>query len=666
VKSQPKKAPRIGRPILLSGVVVLSIAALALGTIALLPALRGSGPGELQSRLAEARAAMARGAYDEADNLLASLSGRGADDAEARALLEALTKRRNALKLAESYRDRGEYDRALEIVDGLLLDNPEDATARNLLDGVIAAKRGADTKRTEAERLALDKQQKTLKDSLATLSDTIKEQSREKVTVQPEPPKKAADDSSRLERERVDKINRLTQQGVELLNGGKYAEAKKAFEQLLELDPESAMGQAYLGYTLFQANPDDPTAQQQAIQLLTKSIQKDPSLWQPHDYLGQIYEKSNDTQNALREYKEAARLNPRNFDILYALGKLQYNSRQYDEAARSFGAAASVDPKAARAHFNKAMSLLQTRDFPKALQAFQDAASAQPDYAKAYYEIGKILWKQNQDVPKALTAFRSAVKYDPRNAIYLRNLGEILSTSGNFREAESYFTQALAVEPGHAETNYNLAIVKIGLGAPKDAILYAKAAVDASPSTARYNHQLGLAYESSGDTASAIRYYGLAVQHDATYVAPLVNLGKLYDDGGRYDEALAVLTKAAQLAPEDFAANNNLGNAYAHKGLHQQAMERFQVALRARPTATATRYNLGLSYAELSRDGEAKQAFLDVVKIDATYWDAYLKLARLLVKEGDKQSAKSFLQTLLEKNPRYEKKDEATKLLGQL
>jgi tetratricopeptide (TPR) repeat protein len=692
VKSpRPAATPRVSHPILLGAVAALAALALVLG--ALLLALPGSGGDSRDSLMTDALDSVARGDYGRAEAILGRLP-RG--DAEARAMLDSLVRRRNTLTLAEGYRDRGEYDRALELVDGLLLDSPQDATARAMLDSVVAAKRGADAKRAEAERLADEKQQKALKDGLASLGSTIT-QTRDRAAADPEATRRAAEDAARraaedasrkaaedasrratdealkaaenatrAERARVDTIGRLNRQAADLVASGKYSEARAVIDKLLEADPDSALGKAYLGYTLTMANPRDAATLEQAIQLLTRSIQQDPSLWQPHAYLAQIYEKNNDTTNALREYKEAARLNPSDFEIQFAMGKLQYNARQFEDAARSFGAAAAISPKEAKAHFNKGMSLLQLQDYPKALQAFQLAAGAQPDYAKAYFETGKILWKQNQDVPRALAAFRSAVRYDPRNAGYLRNLGEILSASGSYREAESTLAQALAIEPGHAETNYNLAIVKMGLGAPRDAVAYAKAAVDASPSTARYNFQLGLAYETTGDAASAIRYYGLAAQHDPAYVPPLVNLGKLYDEAGRYDEALAVLLKATQLSPEDFAGNNNLGNAYAHKGLYQQAMERFQAALRSRPTAATTRYNLGLAHAELGRDAEAKQDFLDVLKIDPAYWDAYLKLARLLVKEGDKQSAKSFLQTLLDKNPRYEKRDEATKLLGQL
>ncbi|KKL29016.1 hypothetical protein LCGC14_2369390, partial [marine sediment metagenome] len=47
-------------------------------------------------------------------------------------------------------------------------------------------------------------------------------------------------------------------------------------------------------------------------------------------------------------------------------------------------------------------------------------------------------------------------------------------------------------------------------------------------------------------------------------------------------------------------------------------------------------------------------------------WDAYYQLAKVLIKEGDEDSARSFMETLLKKNPGYKKRDEVESLLQKL
>jgi TolA-binding protein len=56
----------------------------------------------------------------------------------------------------------------------------------------------------------------------------------------------------------------------------------------------------------------------------------------------------------------------------------------------------------------------------------------------------------------------------------------------------------------------------------------------------------------------------------------------------------------------------------------------------------------------------------ELIKIDASYWDAYLKLAQIFIKEGNQQDAKTILETLLAKNPKYENRDEAQRLLDKM
>ena len=57
---------------------------------------------------------------------------------------------------------------------------------------------------------------------------------------------------------------------------------------------------------------------------------------------------------------------------------------------------------------------------------------------------------------------------------------------------------------------------------------------------------------------------------------------------------------------------------------------------------------------------------MELVKIDPAYWDGYYQLALVLIKEGNNEMARSFIDTLLQKNPDYEKRAEAESLLAKL
>ena len=83
--------------------------------------------------------------------------------------------------------------------------------------------------------------------------------------------------------------------------------------------------------------------------------------WLPHRTLGEIYDSRKLADDAMREYKIAARLNPDDADTLYALGKLRYRARLFPDAFKSFDACVKLRPDFTSAHFNKAIDSRSAR-----------------------------------------------------------------------------------------------------------------------------------------------------------------------------------------------------------------------------------------------------------------------------------------------------------------
>jgi len=132
------------------------------------------------------------------------------------------------------------------------------------------------------------------------------------------------------------------------------------------------------------------------------------------------------------------------------------------------------------------------------------------------------------------------------------------------------------------------------------------------------------------------------------------------------DKALPVLLSAQDILPESYEVQNNLGNVYLHQQQYQDSVTHLSKALTIQPSSTVTEYNLGLAYTENGQTAQAKTAFLDVIAHDSSYHDAYIKLARLYIKDGANKDAKDLLTKLMGRNPKTEVKDEAQKLLDQL
>jgi tetratricopeptide (TPR) repeat protein len=574
----------------------------------------------------------------------------------------------NTLALARQYLERGEFQSAQDLLNGLLLSDANDPSARALLDQLITAKKAAEEAARQEGLAAQRNQQNQLQASLDELGQNIRTSGgTERIVIQqptpkPEDPNAAA---TAAEKARKKQVQDLLSRGASLFNAERYPEARKTFEDALALDPENAQALAYAGRSWFKEKPDDPEALQKAAELSNRAITKDPNLWVPHDTLGQIYEQRKLYDEAEKEYRIASRLNPGDAEILYNLGKVQYYAKRYTEAVASFDSCLKLKPSHENALFRRGMSLIQLGDRDKALQSMRAATAAKKDFHQAWYYAG-VLQKENGALAGAEDALKKAVEYAPGTTTYLRELGRVQVLRGEYAAAETSFTRALELEPTHAATVADMATVKIRLGKTQDGLAWAQKAQALAPDSAQASYTLGLAHEKLGNLDEAVKYYSQAVTQDPKHVEALTNLGGLYNSRGFPEKALPLLQSALAIEPRGYAVNLNLGTSYLRQAMYAEAIARFRTALAVTPGSGIARYNLGLAYMENNQLADAEQILVELIKVDAKYWDAYLKLAQVMVNEGNQAGAKTLLDSLLQKNPTYENRDEAQRLLDKL
>lgn len=565
-----------------------------------------------------------------------------------------------ALKKAAYYTGKGEYQEALSVLNTLSIDNPRVKAA---LDDVLAKKQAAEQAARQSELAALKAQQDQLKAGLAQLGDTLKNQ-KQQIVVQ-QPVKAPPEDASAKEKELAKKVQDLMQKGAAAFNAGRYAEARKSFEQASGLAPDNSDALAYAGLSYLRDNPDDPANVQKAVDLSNAAISRNPDNWIAHRTLGEVYDSRKLADQAMKEYATAARLNASDADTWYALGKLQYRAKLFADAQTSFQKCVSLRPDFTSAHFNRGMSLVQLGDKARALDAFKVSVATKKDFADGWYMVG-YLQRDKGDTAAALDAFKAAAQYAPTNAGYLRELGSAYMARSDYASAEGALSKSLALDPDNAVTNYNMASAKIKLGKPREALPFAQKAVDKDGGSASSTYVLGLASEKLGNTDDAVRYYSIAVQKNPKFAPALINLGSIFDSQGLPDKALPLLLAAQDVDPESYELQNNLGNVYLHQQQYDQSVTHLSKALGIQPSSTVTEYNLGLAYSETGQISQAKSSFVDVITRDPSNMDAYIKLARIFIKEGNSKDAKDLLTRLLAKSPKQAVRDEAQKLLDQL
>ncbi len=142
--------------------------------------------------------------------------------------------------------------------------------------------------------------------------------------------------------------------GVALMEQFKFEEAAREFEKNTRIDPSFVPGWVNLGIALFFQNDH----QAEATKAFQKALELDPKEIHAHFMMGLIY-RNEDRGEALAEFLEVNRQDPTDASANYFVG-LQYSrDREYSKAEQYLRRAIERQPYNVSAHYNLAISLLR-------------------------------------------------------------------------------------------------------------------------------------------------------------------------------------------------------------------------------------------------------------------------------------------------------------------
>ena len=105
--------------------------------------------------------------------------------------------------------------------------------------------------------------------------------------------------------------------------------------------------------------------------------------WVAHGRLGLVFSKQGRVDAAIREYREALRLNPDDADTHYDLANALCRKGLWDEAISQYREDLKLNPDDAAGHNNLGVALFQKGRLPDAVSEFQAALRLKPDYPEA-------------------------------------------------------------------------------------------------------------------------------------------------------------------------------------------------------------------------------------------------------------------------------------------
>lgn len=179
--------------------------------------------------------------------------------------------------------------------------------------------------------------------------------------------------------------------------------------------------------------------------------------------------------------------------------------------------------------------------------------------------------------------------------------------------------------------------------------------------------RLGMLQRQLGNYDAAISSFEQATKADPKNVNALLNEAMLFELQGNKDKAGETYNRILGLDPENWLALNNIAFLNADKGTNlDQAMTWAERAKKRQPNSPQISDTLGYVYLKKNRNAEALQIFKQVVQESPKNSTFRLHLAMALLKQGDKQGARSEAQKALESSTAPEQQSQIRSFVDQI
>ena len=154
----------------------------------------------------------------------------------------------------------------------------------------------------------------------------------------------------------------------------------------VEKSPQKSRPQNNLGNVLSrQGRTED------AIKLYLQALRINPDFEDAHNNLGLVLKKNGHIEEAKEHYLQALRINPESEKTHLNLGNILYNQGRTEEAKEHYLQALKKNPESEEAHNNLAILLVHIGNIERAIAYFRKALQINPDYVPAKNNLKKVL-----------------------------------------------------------------------------------------------------------------------------------------------------------------------------------------------------------------------------------------------------------------------------------
>jgi Flp pilus assembly protein TadD len=308
--------------------------------------------------------------------------------------------------------------------------------------------------------------------------------------------------------------------------------------------------------------------------------------------------------------------------------------RRFAEAVRDFEEAACLDPRAPGVFYGLGSAQAALGDFLSARKALTTADRLQPTSPLPLAMLVRVNVSMG-DVDSLKAALREAAVRFAANSNLHATLAQFLLQNKLFdlALAESLRSQKAGAAAG--QSLMDLAVLENTVGAYADAIRNATAieSQTALPAAVRAAAAgvAGLSYESAGQPEAAILHLQQAIQLDPSQENSYLALAFLLEKTGKYAGAVEVLARGRAQLPESTGLLLPLGSDLIRADRYQAGVDVLRRLLEKSPSEYEAYLRLADAFRKMGRSDREVQILQDLATQKPDYPAIHLLLARAML-----------------------------------
>ena len=160
-------------------------------------------------------------------------------------------------------------------------------------------------------------------------------------------------------------------------------------------------------------NRADVIPYSQALDFFNQELKRNPTA-AVYNNRGMIWNEKGEQENAIADYSEAIRLDPKDASAFYNRGQAWSEEQEYGKAIADYSEAIRLDPKDMHAYKHRGGAWKATGQFDKAIADYDKAIRLNPKYAMAYLSRGNVWWAK-KEYRKAISDYDEAIRLGLRS-----------------------------------------------------------------------------------------------------------------------------------------------------------------------------------------------------------------------------------------------------------